>query len=138
MQLIAGHTYTINGVPFSDTTKELKYGYYSVKVVNSKNCSSQIIWNLKPNCEPIVFIPSATGVIGGNNVFKPSILYADRARLTIYNRWGKKIFEAKGISLEWLPLQNGIKSGEVFIYLLEVVSSNTGEIKYYRGTITVL
>jgi hypothetical protein len=52
---------------------------------------------------PIIYIPNAFVPEGVNNVFKPTIFFGDPAnyRMTIYNRYGGRIFETTNPAQGW-------------------------------------
>ena len=57
----------------------------------------------------------------------------DISRLTIINRWGKKVFEAEGNQFEWDGTNNeNIIAGGVYFYVLE------GEGFKKSGSVTLL
>lgn len=52
---------------------------------------------------PIIYIPNAFAPNGVNSVFKPTIIYGDPKAysLSIFNRWGGKIFESNDPAIGW-------------------------------------
>lgn len=52
---------------------------------------------------PIIYIPNAFSPYGVNNVFKPTIIYGNPKgyTMTIFNRWGGKVFETNDPATGW-------------------------------------
>lgn len=84
---------------------------------------------------PNAFIPGR----GDNNIFKPMHLgNATLKSLTIYNRWGIKVFESQDINKGW----DGNFGGQpqplgVYVYVLEAVTSN-GKLITKQGNVTLI
>ncbi|GAB4251267.1 MAG: hypothetical protein Kow0079_05120 [Vicingaceae bacterium] len=91
---------------------------------------------------PLIYIPNAFSPDGINNLFKPVVSFADYASylLTIYDRWGHKIFETQNINDSWNGKVNNtgddLPSG-VYVYSLKVKTSNGEEI-IKQGGITLI
>jgi gliding motility-associated-like protein len=71
---------------------------------------------------PIIYIPNAFAPNGLNNVFKPTIIYGDPKgySMSIFNRWGGKIFETNNPDVGWDGNDNG-KPGQMggYAYLIQ-------------------
>ncbi|MEX2597541.1 MAG: gliding motility-associated C-terminal domain-containing protein, partial [Salibacteraceae bacterium] len=77
---------------------------------------------------PNVITPNGDGI---NDAFYiESINNFDDARLTVYNRWGQKIFESKPYRNQWVPMN--VSSG-VYYYIL--TSNNFPDL---RGDLTII
>jgi gliding motility-associated-like protein len=86
---------------------------------------------------PDVFTPDGAGP-GKNNTFNVTASNFKGINVTVYNRWGEKMYETNDINKGWDGTANGqeCQSG-VYVYHVEVVSF---EDKVYKfdGTITLL
>ncbi|MGZ8559228.1 MAG: gliding motility-associated C-terminal domain-containing protein [Chitinophagaceae bacterium] len=117
-----------------------KPGVYWVGVSNScgsKRDSTEIF----DKCNFSIYMPSAftPNDDGLNDVFRiPPSNKNKLIRLQVYNRWGQKIFETKGISKGW----NGMLEGQlqpvgIYIYFLTMESLNGNKITK-QGTVTLI
>lgn len=90
--------------------------------------------------EPQIFIPNAFTPNEDqlNGTFKGSLYWVKDANLSIYDRWGKKLFEGNGCQSAWDGTANGNPVPEgVYVYRYKIVAS-TG-LKYYKsGTFTLM
>lgn len=71
------------------------------------------------NFEPVVFIPDAftPNQNGLNEVFLPYTGGLKTFHLTIYNRWGEKVFESNDPALGWDGYVNGVMAMEgIYVY----------------------
>ncbi|MBM3919841.1 MAG: T9SS type B sorting domain-containing protein, partial [Sphingomonadales bacterium] len=86
---------------------------------------------------PDVFTPDGAGP-GKNNTFNVTASNFKGITVTVYNRWGEKMFQTNDINKGWDGMANGqeCQSG-VYVYHVEVISY---EDKVYKfdGTITLL
>jgi gliding motility-associated-like protein len=86
---------------------------------------------------PDVFTPDGAGP-GKNNTFNVTASNFKGINVTVYNRWGEKLYETNDINKGWDGMANGqeCQSG-VYVYHVEVTSF---EDKVYKfdGTITLL
>ncbi len=82
---------------------------------------------------PIIYIPNAFVPNGVNNIFKPTIFFGDPSNysMTIWNRYGAKIFESKDPTIGW----NGTdKSGSLqsqggYGYLIKFIAADGVDIE---------
>ncbi len=58
---------------------------------------------------PIIYIPNAFAPNGLNNIFKPTIIFGDPKAysLTIFNRWGGRVFESNDPAAGWDGTDHG-------------------------------
>ncbi|MBK8924229.1 MAG: gliding motility-associated C-terminal domain-containing protein [Saprospirales bacterium] len=118
---------------------------YTLALRTGDGCKDTLIYRVAPfpPCDPAriripnVFTPDGDKV---NDTFTvvPYEGVEVIARLTIYNRWGQKVYDASGPNAAW----DGTTFGEpapsdVYLWLLEVLC-NGDERKYRRGDVTVL
>jgi gliding motility-associated-like protein len=120
---------------------------YTLFVRTGDDCPDTIVYRLIafPPCDPArirvpnAFTPDGDGV---NDTFTvvPFEGVEVVARLTIYNRWGQKVYEATGPTAAW----DGTTFGEpapsdVYVWLLEVLcGGGEEERKFRKGDVTVL
>lgn len=92
--------------------------------------------------EPIVYVPNALRPRGKNAIFRPVGKYIDyeKSSMSIYNRWGQKVFETDDIEEGW----NGKKGGSgdlmppgTYFYTIEIVGVDKSR-QYLKGDITLL
>lgn len=118
-----------------NTTSPLIEGTYTVQVVNMDDCGlmdfdSQLITVLPPCIIEIgnIITPNGDGV---NDFFKiKSMEYHPNSLLTIFDRWGRKVYENQNYANDWNA--DGLSEGTYF-YTLEVP-----EDKKYNGFVQVL
>ena len=76
---------------------------------------------------PIIYIPTAFAPNGVNNVFKPTIIYGDPQgyNMTIFNRWGGKVFETTDPASGWDGIDHG-KEAQVgaYAYLIQFYAND--------------
>lgn len=69
---------------------------------------------------PNVFTPNGDGTNDSFEIFEINNPCANPGRLTIFNRWGKKVFETEGKGLKWDGKSNlRAMSNGVYFYVLE-------------------
>jgi gliding motility-associated-like protein len=82
------------------------------------------------DCAPIysrIFIPNAFSPNDDelNEGFRPFCVYIRQYHLTIYNRWGQKVFESTNPYDAWNGTYQGERSADgVYIYLLEALGAD--------------
>lgn len=76
---------------------------------------------------PIIYIPTAFAPNGVNNVFKPTIIYGDPQgyNMTIFNRWGGKVFETTDPAAGWDGTDHG-KEAQLggYAYLIQFYAND--------------
>ncbi len=113
--------------PFSspvDTTD------YTLTVTSADGCTDTLVYRVAPfpPCDPAAIrIPNAftPNNDDANDVFTVSDYNPDLnfviERLTIYNRWGQKIYESGGTNAAWDGTVDGKPApADVYVWLLEV------------------
>lgn len=119
---------------------------YTLIVYTGDNCPDTVTYRLfpLPPCDPArirvpnAFTPDGDGV---NDTFAPVPYEGVEivARLTIYNRWGQKIYEATGPNAAWDGTTFGQPApSDVYVWLLEVLCSGDNERKFRKGDVTVM
>jgi gliding motility-associated-like protein len=86
------------------------------------------------------FVPNAFAPHGVNTIFLPLGAYYDKTEysLSIYNRWGEKLFETDDYTQGWDGTYQGEKCWQgVYIYLIRYKTS-VGELIDLGGTVTLL
>ncbi|MFT3747466.1 MAG: PKD domain-containing protein [Agriterribacter sp.] len=125
-------------VPLATTT-------YNITVTNANGCKASDEVLIKMQCdEAKVFIPNAFTPDGDgvNDVFRIlGISYVKH--LTIYNRYGKKVFERSNFigmdkNLAWDGTVNGIpQQTDTYVYFVEM-QCETGGVFTRKGTVTLI
>jgi gliding motility-associated-like protein len=76
---------------------------------------------------PIIYIPNAFSPNGVNQIFKPTIYFGDPANysLTIFNRYGGRIFESTSPSVGWDGTDGGkpVQQGG-YAYLIKFIAAD--------------
>ncbi len=117
---------------------------YTLIITNSDGCTNSIILRVvveELSCiEPFIFLPNAftPNNDGENDVLRLMGNIIDEMYLTIYNRWGQKVFETNDQNIGW----DGSFKGEalppdVYGYYLQVKCLN-GEPFFKKGNIALL
>ena len=85
---------------------------------------------------PTGFTPNGDNV---NDEFRPFNKIFDELRLSIYNRWGQKIYEESGVDLSWDGTFDG-KYQETGVYIYDLEFSFIGEerTRFYQGNVTLI
>lgn len=121
----ANNYFWINEDEFGRYIQANEYRSYVVARTNIYNCSDTVQFNITPSCIISILIPNAfsPNADGINDVFRPVLSGGyDHVQLTIYNRWGEKLFEADNLD-GWdgtymgVPVQTG-----VYLALIHVVA----------------
>ncbi|MDF2453371.1 MAG: hypothetical protein K0S26_2875 [Bacteroidota bacterium] len=118
-----------------NTTSPGTEGVYSIMVTSTDSCGftdsdMQLIYVLPPCGIEIgnIITPNGDGV---NDLFKiKNIEYHPNSSLTIFDRWGRKVFSSSNYANEWKA--EGLNDGTYF-YILDVP-----EDKKYNGFVQVL
>lgn len=86
--------------------------------------------------EDHLFIPSAFAPRGKNRVWKPVTHFVDKSEysVTVFNRWGTKVFETSDDSQGW---DGGNNPPDVYAYLVRYKNSR-GEYKEAKGTVYMM
>jgi gliding motility-associated-like protein len=125
---------SISSNSFLSATSPDTQGSYTVAVVVSDSCAYQqtayeIIVVLPPCSVTIPNIITPNGD-GANEFFKiKNLEFHPNTSVTIFDRWGKKVFESPNYNNEWKA--DGVSDG-TFFYVIEVPDD-----KKYSGFITV-
>lgn len=129
---------------FNPTTSPLETTLYTVSITGELGCtaeSSVEVVVLDRECaEPFIFIPNA---FTPNNDGENDVLYVrgsniEEVYLTIYNRWGERMFETEDASIGWDgTYRNEPLPPDVYGYYLKVKCFNGMEY-FKKGNITLL
>ncbi len=118
---------------------------YTLLLLTGDGCTDTLIYRVVvfPPCDPArirvpnAFTPDGDGV---NDVFQAVPIEGSEviSRLTIYNRWGQKVYETTGPNASW----DGTTFGEpapsdVYVWLLEVLCDGEDK-KFRKGDVTVM
>lgn len=112
-------------------------GIVKYQVTNKFGCYTDDSIRILDICMPVVYIPNAFVIGGYNNEFRPYLRYVLESELSIFNRWGEKIFTSADLNPVWDGTLHGEEQQEgVYLYLLTTKSSFG--IKIYNGTFHLL
>ncbi len=90
--------------------------------------------------DPEVFVPNAIVVNGVNNVFKPKGAFIEKeaSSMTIYNRWGERVYHSDNLNEGWNGKYNGgVAAQGIYLYKLTIVGINQ-EVSTQKGTFRVI
>jgi gliding motility-associated-like protein len=122
----------------SYTTK--RPGIYSVTVSNQ--CGATTVNTVVNPSSCIVYFPSAftPNGDGKNDVFRVlNVPNFSSYRLTIFNRWGQRIFETSDRTQGWNGLLNGtLQTTDVFIWVCQFQKKPGEPKEMMRGTVTLI
>ena len=98
--------------PFGETSITIRASEqttYTVTVTSTLGCVGSDKFVIRPDCISKSFIPNAFSPNGDglNDIFKPTLINFEKYTLSIYNRWGAKVFESNSAELGWDGLYNG-------------------------------
>lgn len=133
--------YNWMGVTGTDSTFTTRTpGIYWVSVANHCGAIRDTIQVFRL-CDFAVFMPNAftPNSDGRNDVFRYPPSAKNRfVRLTVYNRWGQKVFETNEAAKGWNGLLNGHpQPADTYIYLLETKTID-GRKRQQNGTVTLI
>lgn len=119
-------------------------GIFSVTVSNNCGTTTDEMKISIESCECIVFIPNAftPNGDGNNDFFVPayncSLMYY---RLSIFNRWGEKVFESLNPNSGWNGrFKNSDSPAAVYVYVLKYSGKVVDEVESFakKGTVTLI
>ncbi|MEZ4804007.1 MAG: gliding motility-associated C-terminal domain-containing protein [Bacteroidia bacterium] len=120
-------------------------GVYTITVRNENGCviSDSVSIFEQADALPIdLFMPNAFSpnddfineTFPGNNYSDPGSPYL----LSLYNRWGEKIFESESPNFEWDgKIKGNYAPQDVYVYQVRYVACDNVE-RYFRGTFTLI
>lgn len=128
--------YLWNNSDTSSTFTITSYGTINLSVTDTNNCSNTINIVVENNCPssvkiPNVFTPNGDGI---NDNIIPEYLHITETRFTIFNRWGRIVFETQNVNEAW----NGEDAPEGTYYYILNCKGNAGEEFALRGSITLM
>jgi gliding motility-associated-like protein len=122
---------------FEPNHSYLEPAYYCIRleVENNFGCidSTKDCILIKPNFTifiPNSFTPNKDGL---NEVFIPLTQSVKQYEMTIYNRWGLKVFTTNQLEIGW---DGGTEPQDAYNYVIELTNTS-GEQKLYSGSVTL-
>ncbi len=117
-------------------------GVYSLEVTDIHGCTSSASTQARmSNCSPLVFMPSAfsPNSDGINDFFGPSFRpEIIRYELTIYNRWGERVYQSENPFPGWDGTFKGQSCPEgVYVYTLSYFT-DVNTVSHLQGTMTLI
>jgi len=136
-----GNTTTATNIPYvKPTTPGTYYLRVQTQSGGQPNLLSRSNWcrfDVAPKVDsswvvvaPNIFTPNGDGY---NDVFAfDSLFHYPGSRLTVFNRWGKKVYESNDYKNDW---NGGDVADGVYFYTMKVANKEATEL---RGTITII
>jgi gliding motility-associated-like protein len=119
-------------------------GNYTVEVTSYENCKStdaiQILWAGTPFYLPNAFTPNGDGLNDSFGVI-PRYDYISKYHLSIYNRWGQRIYETTDINKGWDGTYKGspcMLGAYVYHIVYEEFGQQPMESKVEKGTVMLV
>lgn len=112
-------------------------GEYRI-AINVEGCLFTDTFSLEiKDCETAVYLPNVFSPNGDgiNDLFFPQGKNFIPLALSIYDRWGGKLFRAEGSALQWEG--RGAAQG-VYVYVLEYLDLISQNVEFTRGTVTLM
>ncbi len=137
-------TYIWNTGETSETIVIDSMGNYSVELTSFEGCKStdtiQILWSGTPFYLPNAFTPNGDGL---NDSFRaiPRYDYVNKYHLSIYNRWGQRIYETTDINKGWDGTYKGspcMLGAYVYRLVYEEFGQQPIESKVVEGTVMLV
>ncbi|MBL7836669.1 MAG: gliding motility-associated C-terminal domain-containing protein, partial [Bacteroidetes bacterium] len=132
----------------TDNTQNPKHiygdtGLYTIILIanNSNNqCNDTTYQTLRVLDIYRIFIPEAFSPNADefNNIWQPSFTSILTLEVTIYNRWGEKIYYSNDNTGKWDGTYNGVEVDQGIYYYHIKVRDNRKKWHYYNGTITLI
>lgn len=117
------------------------HGIYTVKVLDDNSCPSGDT-TIISYCEALTyFIPNSftPNNDNRNDVFQVKGANISNIEMSIYNRWGEKIYESSGKDVSWNGKYNEVPCPEdVYIFKLKITGTNREEVAFESGNVTLL
>jgi len=114
-------------------------GTYSVISTNQYNCTRTKSWVVSENCPETFYLPAAftPNDDGKNDVWQAMFTGVPEIELSVYNRWGQKIFATINPSFKWNgKFQNEVLSNGVYFYIVKVTRYK--QTRTYKNTLSIL
>ena len=116
------------------------YSVIAYEAAGSQDATSRSndIYLIQP---PLVFVPNAFTANNDNlnDAFGWSDVFVLDFELSIYNRWGEKVFETTDKNAEWNGIykDNGLKNSNVYVWIVKYTGWDRSA-HYQRGTVTII
>jgi gliding motility-associated-like protein len=118
-------------------------GYYNIGLyVANGICTDTMIQTIRIKQPTLLYIPNSfsPNSDGVNDIFKPQGEGILKSELTIYNRWGNKIFHSDNLNIGWDGLLgNGeIAPIDTYIYTIDMKATDSKYDYTYRGPLILI
>lgn len=125
-----------------DKIKVTKADTYWLQVTDNNGCINKNYTTVtEKECKNEIYFPTAftPNGDGHNDVFRPKVLGSlEQFHMTIYNRWGQKVFESKDWQKGWDGSVNaGVPDTESFVWIASYRLRNK-ETSVTKGTVVLL
>lgn len=131
-------------MPTGETSRMItakKQTTYNVKVTNADGCQSSDHLKIGSDCISTYYIPEAFTPNGDllNDVFKPTLENVEEYSLSIFNRWGEKVYETKQIEQGWDGSYAGKNCEQgMYLYIMNFVTTEDMQYRQISGSLILL
>jgi len=130
---------------YNPVASPIKTTQYKVTVTDQATCtaSDSLLIDVMPgDCgEPFIFVPNAftpDNSEGGNNILYVRSSIVTEMTFTVYNRWGKVVFETSDMAKGWDGSYNGERMpAGVYVYYLQATCKDK-QVFTKKGNVTIL
>jgi len=129
--LDAGEAYSYLWSPGGDTIRYKNIsdsGTYQVQITGANGCTAEKTAHVSVDCTPHLYIPNAFSPDSGkpNKIFKAVGVNIASFSMSVYNRWGEKIFSTDNINNGWDgTFKNELCKSEVYLYIINYKTDET-------------
>jgi len=130
-----------SGFNFSGIFQDLMPGEYSVQVSDQALCTSLLDYEItEETCALDVFIPNVftPNNDNSNDAFVIELEGGEDPSMSIYNRWGRLVFETSDVSKGWNGEIDSSQASEgTYYYVFHVTEEFTQEMKVFKGSLSL-
>lgn len=130
---------------FDDENIPLKGGIYYYKIQATEGPGGHSATSFSNEVElvqpPLLYIPNAFSPNGdmGNNTWGPAFSFVKSFEITVFNRWGQKVFSSTSLSNTWDGKYKGVECQQgVYLFKIKFFGFNTNDAIEKTGTVTLL
>ena len=130
---------------FEDDNIPLQGGVYYYKINATEGQGGNNATSFSNEVElvqpPLLYIPNAFSPNddAGNNTWGPAFSFVKSFELSVYNRWGQKVFTSANLNTTWDGKYNGVECQQgVYLFKIKFYGFSSGDPIEKMGTVTLL